>query len=141
MTSAPHGKLLVAADAKEARTVGELFGELAVKTSTLVHQEVILTTAEMTEKATYAAKQSVYVLVGAVLAGVGLLAVEGALILGLGAFIPLWASALLVGLVNLAVAAVVAQKGLRALRTMDLVPKQTMQSLADAKTWAQEQIR
>lgn len=123
------------------RSIGELFGELASETSTLVRQEVKLATTELTQKATYAGKQAVYIAVGSLFGVVSLLSLLAALVLGLGALIPLWISALIVGVVVGAAAYFVVQKGVTALKQLDPAPKQTLLSLKENKLWAQEQVR
>lgn len=123
------------------RSVGELFGELARETSTLVRQEMKLATTELTQKATYAGKHAVTIALGALLGAVSLLALVGALILGLGMFIPLWSSALIVGALVGVTAYGVFQKGMTALKQLDPAPTQTLLSLKENKLWAQEQVR
>ena len=125
----------------QERSIGDLFGDLASETTTLVRQAVKLATTEMTQKATYAGRQAAWIAGGALLGVVGLLALCAALVLGLGTIIPLWVSALLVGLVIGAVSYVVTQKGVKALKHMDPTPKQTIQSLQENKLWVQEKIR
>lgn len=123
------------------RSIGELFGELASETTTLVRQEVKLATIEITQKAAYAGHQAMFIAVGALLGMVGLLALCASLVLGLGTLIPLWISALVVGLVIGGVAYAVTQKGLTALKLMDPTPKHTIQSLQENKLWVQEKVR
>ncbi|MGI8555383.1 MAG: phage holin family protein, partial [Pyrinomonadaceae bacterium] len=89
---------------KEDRSIGELFSELATETSTLIRQEVALAQAEMTQKATKIGKNVGFLVVGGAIAYAALLAIVAAVIVGLAHFIPLWLSALIVGVV-LAVAA------------------------------------
>src|ERR1044071_5462470 len=84
---------------KEERSLGELFAELANETSTLVRQEVELAKTEITQKATQAGRDVGMIGAGGAIAYAGLLAVMAAIIVVLGQFIPLWLSALIVGLV------------------------------------------
>jgi len=123
------------------RSVGELFSELAVETSTLVRQEVKLATTELTQKATYAAKQGAFIAIGSVFGALSLFTLFGALVLGIGTVIPLWASVLLFGILFAAVASGLVIKGVTALRNADLAPKQTLQSIEENKSWILEQIR
>jgi len=123
------------------RSVGELLGDLATETSTLVRQEVKLAASEMANKATYAAKQSVNVAIGGLLGLVALGSLVASLILGLGMVMPLWASALLVGSIIAVVAFLVGHAGVTALRQMDAAPTQTIKSLEETKSWAKQQIR
>ena len=122
------------------RSVGVLFGELATETSTLVRQEVQLATSELTQKAASVGRPSIRVLVGATLGVVSLMAVVGAIVLVLAFWIPLWASALVVGGVLGAIAYGVANSGLTAIKRLDLRPTQTIASLKDDKTWLTQQL-
>jgi len=131
----------MAPSTQNERSVGELFTELANETSMLVRQEMKLAATEMTQKATYAGKQAAFVGAGALLAVVSLLALLAALILGLGTMIALWVSALLVGIVVGVIAAVLVWKGATALRQVDVVPKQTIQTIKEDKSWVQQQVR
>lgn len=127
--------------APRERSVGELFTALANETSTLVRQEMKLAATEMTQKATYAGKQAAFIAAGSLLAVVSLLALLAALILGLGTVIALWVSALLVGIVIALIAAFLVWRGVMALRQMDVVPKQTLQTIKEDKSWVQQQVR
>ena len=128
-------------DRKEERSLGELFAELASETSTLVRQEIQLATAEMSQKVSSAGRNVGLIGAGGALAYAGLLALIAAAIIGLGHLIPAWLSALIVGLVVLAVGYVLIQMGLSALKRLDPMPRQTVETLKEDKEWAKEQLR
>ena len=129
-------------ESKEDRSLGELFGELAREMSTLVSQEVQLARTEITEKATRVGKDIALLLAGGAVAYAGLLAIMAAAILALAANgLPMWASALLVGLVIAGVGYVLVQRGLGALKREDLAPRQSIESIREDAQWAKEQIR
>jgi hypothetical protein len=123
------------------RSVAELFRELASETGTLVRHEVELAALEMTHKATSAGRQLAFVAAGSLLAVVSLLTLLLALVLGLGTMLALWLAALLVGLVVAVIAFGVTAKGVAGLRSMDLKPKQTIQTIQDNQAWLQGQVR
>jgi hypothetical protein len=125
----------------EEPSIGELFGDLASETSTLLRQELRLLVVELKQKAKYAARQGIYVAVGAIIALIAVVTLVGALVLGLGMVMPLWASALLVGGITLAVAGAVIAKGIVALRHLDPIPTQTALSIEDNKSWIRKQIQ
>jgi hypothetical protein len=102
---------------------------------------VKLATAEMTDKAAYAGKQAALVGAAGLLGAVALLTLIAALILALGVFIPLWASALLVGAGIGIVAVVLASVGLTNLKHFDVKPRQTVYSIQETTQWAHQQIR
>jgi hypothetical protein len=129
-----------AAGGREERPLGELFTELARETGTLVRQEVQLAKAEMTVKAREAGKDAGMIGVGAILANIGLLALVAALILGLGTLMPLWVSALLVGVVIAAIGIVLVRRGVERFKKIDPVPRRTVQTLEEDKQWAARQV-
>ena len=126
---------------KDERSLGELFGDLARDTATLVSQEVTLAKTEMTAKATRVGKDIGFLAVGGMIAYAGLLAVIAGVILLLDAIVPLWVSALIVGLVVAGVGYFLVQRGLSALKREDLTPHQTIESLKEDTQWAKEQVR
>ena len=126
---------------REERSLGELFAELARDTSSLVRQEVDLAKTEVTQKATRAGRHIGMIGAGAAVAYAGLLAVVAAVILGIGLFIPLWLSALIVGIAVAIVGYVVIQSGLSALKRADLTPHETIESLKEDTEWAKDQVK
>jgi uncharacterized membrane protein YqjE len=124
------------------RSLGELFGDLARDTGTLVSQELALARTELTEKASQVGKDIAMLAVGGLVAYAGLLAIIAAVIVLIAdRGVPLWVSALIVGLVVAGIGYLLVQRGISALRRQDFAPRQTMQSLKDDTQWAKEQIR
>jgi hypothetical protein len=126
---------------KDERSLGELFGDLARDTATLVSQEVTLAKTEMTAKATRVGKDIGFLAVGGMIAYAGLLAIIAGVILLLDEIVPLWVSALIVGVVVAGIGYVLVQRGLTALKREDLTPRQTIESLKEDTQWAKEQVR
>lgn len=125
----------------DERSLGDLFGELARDMGTLVSQEMTLARTELTEKASRVGKDVAVLAAGGLVAYAGLLAIIAAaivLIADLG--VPLWASALIVGVVVAVVGYLLVQRGISALRRQDLTPHQTIQSIKEDTQWAKEQI-
>ncbi len=71
----------------------------------------------------------------------GLLAILAGVIVLLGQVIPMWLSALLVGLVVAAVGYFLVKKGLDALKKEDVAPRQTMETLKEDGQWIKDQTR
>ena len=101
-----------------------------------------LARTEMTEKAAQVGKDVAFLAIGGLVAYAGLLAIIAAVILVLAANgVPLWVSALIVGLAVAAIGYVLVQRGLAALKRQDFAPRQTIESLKEDTQWAKEQIR
>jgi hypothetical protein len=124
----------------EPRSLGALFSELAQETGTLVRKEVQLASVEMTAKAKSAGREAALVATGGAIAMLGAMALMAALILALGTFMPLWASALLVGAMLAATGGVLAVLGIRALKGIEAAPRQTIETLEENKRWLSEQM-
>ncbi len=69
----------------------------------------------------------------------GLLAIIAGVIFLLGLAIPLWLSALLVGIVVALVGYFLVRKGLDALKQENLTPQETINTLKEDKEWAKDQ--
>ena len=126
---------------KDDRSLGELFSALAQDTSTLVRKEVQLAKTEMSQKASRVGKDVGFLAAGGAVAYAGLLAVVAGIIVLLGQVIPMWLSALLVGLVVAGVGYFLVRKGLDALKQEDLAPRQTIETLKEDQKWAKDQTR
>lgn len=126
---------------KEDRSLGELLSELAGDTGTLVRQEVALAQAELTNKAVSVGKNVGFLAVGGLVAYAAVLAILAAIIVGLGHFIPLWLSALIVGMVVGIIAFLLISAALKALKNTDLKPTQTVDTLKEDAKWLKNQVR
>jgi len=133
MTEVPHGKA--------ERSLGELFSELARETSELVRQEVTLAKKELGQKVSHIGKDIGFLAAGGAVAYAGLLAIVAAIIALLAeSGMAWWASALIVGLVVLAIGGFLVWNGLNALKREELAPRETIQTLQEDKEWAKEQM-
>ena len=121
------------------RSLGELFSELSQETTTLIRQEVNLAKTEMSQKASRVGKDVGFMAAGGAVADAGLLAIVAGVIALLGLVIPLWLSALLVGLVVAAIGYFLVRRGLDALKQEDLAPRETIETLKEDKEWAKDQ--
>lgn len=126
---------------RDERSIGDLFSELANETSTLVRQEFQLAKTEVTQKATSAAKDIAFIAAGGAVAYIGAIVLAFALVYALAELIPLWVSALIVGLVIAGVGYFLVQRGLTAIKNLDPKPNQTIQTLKEDKEWVKEQTR
>jgi uncharacterized membrane protein YqjE len=123
------------------RSIGELITGLSRETVALVRQEVRLAKAEMSQKASRAGKNVGFLVIGGAVAYTGLLAIVAAVILVLGNAIPLWLSALVVGLVIAAVGLFLVVRGANSLRQEEPAPRETIESLKEDKEWLRDQTR
>ena len=126
--------------AKEERSLGELFANLANETGTLVRQEVALAQAELTQKATSVGKNVGFLVVGGAVGYAALLAVIAAVIIGLANFIPAWAAALIVAVIVGIVAFIMISSALGALKKTEVTPRETVETLKEDAQWLKNQV-
>lgn len=124
--------------AREERSLGELFGELARETTTLIRQEIALAKNELGAKARQAGRAGAIVAAGALLAMVALIVLAGAAVAAIATSLPIWLSALLVGLVLGGLAYSFIQKGTHDLKRIEPAPRETLETLKEHKQWAKE---
>lgn len=128
--------------AKREESLGELFGDLAQETSTLIRQEVALAKAEMTQKAAETGKNVGMIAAGGAVLYAGFLAILAAIIVGLGeAGMAWWGAALLVGVIVAVVGGVLAWKAIQDLKSANMAPQETVQTLKDDARWAKDQLK
>jgi hypothetical protein len=102
---------------------------------------VNLAKTEMSQKASTAGKHIGVLAAGGALAYAGLLAILAGVIALLNDVMPLWASALLVGIVVAIVGYLLIRKGLDALKRDDFAPRETIETLKEDQQWAKEQTK
>lgn len=124
---------------RDEQSLGELFAELSRQTSALVHQEVNLAKAEMTQKAREVGKDAGYIGAGGAVAYAGLLVLLAAIVLLLGIWLPMWVSALIVAVVVVGIGGFLILRGRDGLSKTTLTPQQTVNTLKEDVRWAKEQ--
>jgi len=125
---------------KQDRSLGELFGDLSRETSTLVRHEVTLAKTELSQKASAIGKDVGFLAAGGLVLYAGVLVLLAAAVLLLANWIPLWLSALIVGIVVAGIGAMLVQRGLAALKRQNFAPEQTLQTLKEDAEWAKKQV-
>ena len=126
---------------RQEASLGDLFADLADKTGTLIRQEAALVQTELTSKAVSAGRNIGYLAVGAFVAYTAVLVLVAALVAGLYALnIPVWASALIVGVIFAIVAYVLINSALTALTKTEWAPKESIDSIKEDAKWLKNQV-
>ena len=129
------------AQLRDERSLGDLFSDLSRETTTLVRQEVQLAKAELSQSATEAARGIGMLVAGGAVAYAGLLFVLLAIVYGLiEAGWDAWLSALVVGVVVVAIGAILVLRARESLKPANLAPRRTVETLKEDQEWAKEQI-
>jgi hypothetical protein len=121
-------------------TLSELFSVLSNQVSQLFRQEVQLAQAEMTRKASRAARNAAVIGIGAMFGMGAFYALVATLILVLSQYMASWLAALVVGLVLAIVAGIMIQSGINKLKSIDPAPRRTIETMRENKEWLTEQI-
>lgn len=123
------------------KSLPDLFSDLAQEVTVLVREEVKLARAEISGKVAGAVRNVAFIAVGAALAFAAYLALQFALIAALSLVLPVWAAALIVGVVVTAIAAALAMAGINGMKNQDLVPRKAMESLKEDALWVKQQVK
>ena len=124
------------------RSLGQMFADLSRETRTLIQQEIQLAKTELGEKASRMARGAAFIAGGGLLAYGGLLAIVAAVVLVLIRMgLPPWAGALLGGIVVAGAGYLLIRVGLGTLRSEELAPRQTIETLKEDAQWLKSQTR
>jgi hypothetical protein len=126
--------------ARSGRPVAALLADLAGETSTLVRQEIALFKAELSEKLVRAGVGAAAIAAGGVIAFSGWLALVAAAIIALCYVVAPWLSALIIGVIVIALGAGLALFGKSRLKADALVPRRTLNSLREDEAWVRDQV-
>ena len=125
---------------EDQRSITKHLSDLTSETFDLVRKEIELAKAEASEKIDQAKQGAIAVATGgAVLTG-GLLILMAAVVLIVGLIMPMWLSALLVGLVGTIVGAVLLAKGKSDLNPKNMTPDRTVDELQRDKRMVKEHV-
>lgn len=109
--------------------IGELVSQLASQTSRLVRDEMKLAQTEFRESAKHAGLGAGLLSVAGLLAILGLSAFVAAAVAALALVLPLWAAALVVGVLLFAAAGITGLISKKQLQQTDPIPQQTVASV------------
>ena len=114
--------------------------DLSHEAATLVKGEIALAKAEIDEKIAKAERGIIEALAGGAVLYAGVLVLLAALVFGLATMIPLWLSALIVGLAVALIGAIALGKGKRDLSAKGLKPERLIEEGRKTRHFAQEQV-
>jgi len=125
------------------RSVGELFKQLTTDMGELVRQEIDLAKTEMRQVGTTLARDAAKIAVAAALGLGGVLALVAFLIAGLGSILDgrYWLSALIVGVVFLAIGAMLIRNALADVKRRGTMPTATIATVRDDAQWAKREAQ
>ncbi|MBV9470747.1 MAG: phage holin family protein [Abitibacteriaceae bacterium] len=127
--------------AKQEKSLGELFSDLSQGLSNLMRQEVQLAKTEITQKVASAGKNIGFLVAAGVLAFVGFEALIAAAIIALALVLAPWLAAVIVGLALMIVSGILAFVGISSFKKTNMAPQETIETLKEDAQWAKAQMR
>lgn len=122
------------------RSIGDVLGDLFHDGSELIRQEIELAKTEMRENLSALMRDGVGIVIGGVVAFVGLFALVAAAILALGLVLPYWASALIVGGLMVIIGMIMVMTNLQAIKKNGLAPTKTMETIKEDARMVREKF-
>jgi hypothetical protein len=122
----------------ERESFGDLLGQLANNSAGLVRDEIQLAKREMSEKVSALRSGIALAAMGLVVGLIALLTLTAAAVIGLGKYVGVGYSALIIGGALTFIGAATAFTGIGRIKQTSLKPKQTIQSLEEDKEWLKE---
>lgn len=126
---------------KNNRPISSLFSDLLNELTELVRQEILLAKREISDKVNQITSGGVILVAGGAVLFAGFLALLHCAELALANVMAPWLAALIVGGVVAIVGLILVLKGRSKLKTANLAPQRTMESLQRDKELAQEHVR
>lgn len=119
-------------------TTGLLFSELIRELRTLLSREIELARTEISEKVSASIRNSVTLVISAIVAYAGFLLLLTAAVSGLSAVMPVWLSALIIGTIVFMAGAVFSWAALKKLKKMKIGLEHTMSGISRKKEQKEE---
>ena len=126
---------------RDDRSVGDLLGDLYQGASQVISLEIELAKTEMSQKASRVGKNVGFLAAGGAIAYAGFLAIIFGIIALLALLIPVWLSALIVGLIVAGIGGALVMSGLKTLQQESVAPQRTIDTLKEDQQWMKDQTR
>jgi xanthine/uracil permease len=127
---------------EDERSIGTLLGDLGRQLSTIVRKEIDLARVEVASALSRMGRGAALTAAGGALIYAGLLVVLGAFVFALiDAGLDPWLAALIVGAGALIVGAIVTSMGVQQIRSTELAPKQTAETVRENVEFVKEQVK
>lgn len=126
---------------KDNQSIGDLLGDLYQNATNLIQLEIELAKTEISQKASRVGKNVGFLAAGGALAYAGFLAILAGIIALLGLLIPIWLSALIIGLIVSGIGGTLVMSGLKTLQQESVAPQRTLDTLKEDKEWISDQTR
>lgn len=123
----------------ENKSVGELLGDLYRGTSEILRLEIQLAKTELSQKVSRVGKNVGFLAVGGAVAYAGFLTIIAGIVGVLALLVPVWLSALIVGLIVAGIGGLLVFSGIKSLQKEQPTPQTTMQTIREDQEWLKDQ--
>jgi hypothetical protein len=125
---------------QDDRSLGQVISDLLEDVGNLFRQEIELAKAEIGQKVSRVTKDTVGVIVGGVIAYTGVIGLMFALILAIAVYLPLIASALIVGGVITLIGVLLLVKSIKDISSMEPAPTRTLRTVKEDVQYVKEKV-
>jgi len=123
------------------RSVADVLQDIVANIQQIIRPEFRLAQVEIKEKASRASTPAIVLATGVVLGFYGLGFLLLAAVYGLSIVLPVWLSALIVGVVVAIIAGGLVASGLTRLREINPAPEKAVQTVKENVQWAKDQMK
>jgi len=126
---------------ESGRSIAEVLQDILANVQAIIRAEVRLAKAEVREEASKAVSSAVWLLAGAALGICALVFALWTVAYALATVWPMWAAALVLAVVLAAASAAFITAGIRRLKRVSPVPRQTVDTIRENAEWVRQSIR
>jgi xanthine/uracil permease len=123
------------------QSLSELFQDLTREIRTLANENIELAKVEAMGKLRAAQKGITYAAAGGALIYAGLLGIMAAVVFLLALALPMWVSALIVGVVVAIAGGVMVKSGINEIRRATTPPKTTVETVKEESRWMKQELK
>src|ERR1700730_9714583 len=128
-------------NAQNSRAMAEVLQDIVGNIQEIIRSEFLLAKAEISEETAKAARSSIPLAVGLVLALYAFGFILLAIVHALSAVVDAWLASLIVGVAVLVVSVILVSVGRRRFQQVKVVPEKTIETMKENVQWAKHQIR
>jgi hypothetical protein len=128
-------------NAQNSRAMAEVLQDIVGNIQEIIRSEFLLAKAEISEETAKAARSSIPLAVGLVLALYAFGFILLAIVHALSAVVDAWLASLIVGVAVLVVSVILVSVGRKRFQQVKVVPEKTIETMKENVQWAKHQIR
>ena len=128
-------------NAQNSRAMPEVLQDIVGNIQEIIRSEFLLAKAEISEETAKAARSSIPLAVGLVLALYAFGFILLAIVHALSAVVDAWLASLIVGVAVLVVSVILVSVGRKRFQQVKVVPEKTIETMKENVQWAKHQIR